>query len=59
LVEGPVGAEEGVVVGNFVIDVGGVVVDGLVGLGFVDVVVGVDDLIQQNGLLRSIGSHLG
>jgi hypothetical protein len=55
LVEGLVGAEA---VGNFVIEVDGVVVDCLVGLGFVDVVVA-DYLIQQNGLLQWRGSRLG
>ncbi len=57
-VEGPVGVEEGVVVDNFVIDVGVVVVGGSVGLGFVGVDVA-DDLIQQNGLLHWRGSRLG
>ncbi len=59
LVEGPVGAEEKIVVDNFVIDVGVVVVGGSVGLGFVDVVVGDDELVQHNGLRRWRGSHFG
>ena len=59
MVEGPVGVEEGVVVDNFVIDVGVVVIDGSVGLGFVDVVVDDDELFQHNGLLQWRGSRLG
>ncbi len=60
MVEGPVGVEEGiVVVDNFVIDVGDVVVGGSVGLGFADVVVDDDELFQRNGLHQWRGSHLG
>ena len=51
MVEEPVGVEEGIVVDNFVIDVGGVVEGGSVGLGLVAVVVDDDGLFQCNGLL--------
>ena len=50
MVEEPVGVEEGIVVDNFVIDVGGVVEGGFVGLGLV-AVVDDDGLFQCIGLL--------
>ncbi len=50
MVEEPVGVEEGIVVDNFAIDVGGVVESGFVGLGLV-AVVDDDGLFQCNGLL--------
>ena len=59
MVEGPVDVEEGVVVDNFVIDVGVAVVEGSDGLGFVGVVVVADNLIRQNGLLQWRGNRLG
>ena len=59
MVEEPVGVEEGIVVDNFVIDVGGVVEGGSVGLGLVAVVVDDDGLCHCNGLLQWRCNHLG
>ena len=58
MVEEPVGVEEGIVVDNFVVDVGGVVEGGFVGLGLV-AVVDDDGLFQCNGLLQWRCNHLG
>ncbi len=58
LVGEPVGVEEGIVVDNFVSDVGGVVEGGSVGLGLV-AVVDDDGLFQCNGLLQWSCNHLG
>ncbi len=55
----PVGVEEGIVVDNFVIDVGGVVEGGSVGLGLVAVVVDDDGSFQCNGMLQWSCNHLG